>query len=148
MGRLFGEPERIAARARAGKLAVLYDGGCEMCRTVAGGILDYDNSGALELLDLHAEQARVQFPQLRLEDLLYELHVIDERGRVYRGARAINEILRRQAGMRGLFAYLWYFPGYAWLADRQYKAIAAARHRFGAGRRRQRAVAAAPAEEP
>lgn len=148
MGRLFGKPDRIATRARAGKLAVLYDGGCEMCRTVAGGILDFDNSGALELLDLHAQQAREQFPQLRLDDLLYELHVIDDAGRVYRGARAINEILRRQSGVRGALAYLWYLPGYAWLADRQYKAIAASRYRFGAGRKLARAADAAPAEEP
>jgi predicted DCC family thiol-disulfide oxidoreductase YuxK len=148
MGRLFGEPERIAARAPAGKLAVLYDGGCEMCRTVASGILDYDNSGALHLLDLRAAEAREQFPQLRLDDLLYELHVIDDAGRVYRGARAVNEILRRQAGLHGLVAYLWYLPGYAWLADRQYKAIAASRYRFGAGRKRKPAVAAAPAQEP
>ncbi len=145
MGRLFGEPERIAANAPAGKLAVLYDGGCEMCRTVAAGILDYDNSGALQLLDLHAAEARERFPQLQLDELLYELHVIDEAGRVFRGARAVNEILRRQGGLRGLLAYLWYLPGYAWLADLQYKAIAASRHRVGAGRRRRSAV---PAQEP
>lgn len=132
MGRLFGEPERIAARATAGRLAVLYDAACEMCRAVAAGIVRYDNSDALELLDLHDAGARAQFPQLRLEDLLYELHVIDDQGRVYRGARAVNEILRRQAGLRSLLAYLWYFPGYAWLADRQYKAIAGKRHLFSA----------------
>ena len=55
--------------------------------------------------------------------------MIDDRGRVYRGARAVNEILRRQAGLRSLLAYLWYLPGYAWIADRQYKAIAGGRER-------------------
>jgi predicted DCC family thiol-disulfide oxidoreductase YuxK len=130
MGRLFGEPPRIATHASPGKLAVLYDGACEMCRAVAAGILRYDNSDALELLDFHDSEARAQFPELRLEDLLYELHVVDDEGRVYRGARAVNAILRRQSGLRGLLAYLWYFPGYAWLADRQYKAIAAARYRL------------------
>ena len=143
MGPQFGEPERIRAGARPGKLAVLYDGDCEMCRTVAGGILDYDNSGALELLNLHASEAREQFPELKLDDLLYELHVIDDAGRVYRGARAVNEILRRQSGLRGLLAYLWYLPGYAWLADRQYKAIAAARY----GRRHDRLGPAAKATQ-
>ena len=68
------------------------------------------------------------FPSLKLENLLEELHAVDERGRVYRGARAINEILRRQRGLRGYLAYLWYLPGYAWLADRQYKRIAALPH--------------------
>jgi predicted DCC family thiol-disulfide oxidoreductase YuxK len=148
MGQGCGEPERIAARARPGKLAVLYDGSCEMCRSVADGILDYDSSDALELLNLHEAEAREQFPAIELDDLLYELHVIDEEGRVYRGARAVNEILRRQTGLRGLFAYLWYLPGYAWLADRQYKVIAASRYRFGAGRKRERSATSNPAQEP
>lgn len=129
MGRLFGEPQRIAANASPGRLAVLYDGGCEMCRNVAAGILRYDNTESLELLDANEPAARAQFPGLKLDDLLYELHVIDDCGRVYRGARAVNEILRRQAGLRSLFAYLWYLPGYAWIADRQYKAIAGGRYR-------------------
>ncbi|MGA8058341.1 MAG: DCC1-like thiol-disulfide oxidoreductase family protein, partial [Candidatus Binataceae bacterium] len=78
MGRLFGEPQRIAAKATAGKLAVLYDGGCEMCRTVAAGILRYDNTESLELFDANEPAARAHFPELRLDDLLYELHVIDD----------------------------------------------------------------------
>ena len=108
---------------------MLYDGGCEMCRNVAAGVLRYDSTKALELLDANEPAARAQFPELRLDDLLYELHVIDDGGRVYRGARAVNEILRRQAGPRSLFAYLWYLPGFAWIADRQYKAIAGRRYR-------------------
>jgi predicted DCC family thiol-disulfide oxidoreductase YuxK len=129
MGRFLGAPQHIAAHASPGKLAVLYDGGCEMCRNVAAGVLRYDNTKALELLDANEPAARAQFPELRLDDLLYELHVIDDGGRVYRGARAVNEILRRQAGLRSLFAYLWYLPGFAWIADRQYKAIAGRRYR-------------------
>ena len=143
MGRLFGEPQRIAAHASPGRLAVLYDGGCEMCRNVAVGILRYDNTESLELLDANDPAARAQFPGLKLDDLLYELHVIDDCGRVYRGARAVNEILRRQAGLRSLFAYLWYLPGYAWIADRQYKAIAGGRYRDS-----DAAVAATMARQP
>ena len=129
MGRFFGEPQHIAAHASPGKLAVLYDGGCAMCREVAAGVLRYDYTRTLELLDANDPGARAQFPELGLDDLLYELHVIDEHGRVYRGARAVNEILRHQAGLRSLFAYLWYLPGFAWIADRQYKAIAGRRYR-------------------
>jgi predicted DCC family thiol-disulfide oxidoreductase YuxK len=126
---------------------VLYDGGCEMCRNVAAGVLRYDNTDALELLDANEPAARAQFPELKLDDLLYELHVIDDRGRVYRGARAVNEILRRQTGLRSLVAYLWYFPGYAWLADRQYKAIAGRRYRFGAAGKTDAAVGTSAARQ-
>ena len=69
MGRLFGEPQRITTQATAGKLAVLYDGGCEMCRTVAAGILRYDNTESLELLDANDPAARGHFSELRLDDL-------------------------------------------------------------------------------
>ena len=115
-------------QASPGMLAILYDGSCEMCRASLDGIRQFDNSGKMEPLDLHLEEVRTQFPDLKLENLLEELHAVDESGRVYRGARAINEILRRQKGLRGYLAYLWYIPGYAWLANRQYKRIAASRY--------------------
>ncbi len=123
-----GERASGDGKATPGKLAILYDGSCEMCRASLDGIMQFDNSGAIEPLDLHREEVRAQFPELKLENLLEELHAVDESGRVYRGARAINEILRRQRGLRGYLAYLWYIPPYAWLADWQYKRIAASRY--------------------
>jgi predicted DCC family thiol-disulfide oxidoreductase YuxK len=117
--------ETSSGKASPGKLAILFDGSCGMCST---GAASFDNSGTIEPLDLNDPNARAQFPDLKLENLAEELHAIDDRGRVYRGARAINEILRRQRGLKGLLAYLWYVPPYAWLADRQYKRIAATRY--------------------
>jgi predicted DCC family thiol-disulfide oxidoreductase YuxK len=115
-------------KASAGKLAILYDGSCDMCRASIDGINRFDNSGLIEPLDLHDEDVRAKFPDLKLENLLEELHAVDEHGSVYRGARAINEILRLQRGLKGYLAYLWYIPPYAWLADWQYKRIAASRY--------------------
>jgi predicted DCC family thiol-disulfide oxidoreductase YuxK len=123
-----GERATGDGKAAPGKLAILYDGSCAMCRASLDGIMQFDNSGAIEPLDLHREAVRAQFPELTQEKLLEELHAVDESGRVYRGARAINEILRRQRGLRGYLAYLWYVPPYAWLAERQYKRIAASRY--------------------
>jgi predicted DCC family thiol-disulfide oxidoreductase YuxK len=115
-------------KASAGKLAILYDGSCDMCRASVDGINQFDNSGLIEPLDLNDPDARAKFPDLKLENLLEELHAVDDSGNVYRGARAINEILRMQRGLKGYLAYLWYIPPYAWLADRQYKRIAASRY--------------------
>jgi predicted DCC family thiol-disulfide oxidoreductase YuxK len=129
------EAAQSAGKASSGKLAILYDGACELCRASLEGIRHFDNSGQIEPLDLQNPDARAQFPDLKLEDLLEELHAVDDRGRVYRGARAVNEILRRQSGMTGWLAYLWYVPGYAWLAERQYKRIAATRYRRDASGR-------------
>jgi len=136
-----GDQAENAGRASPGKLAILYDGSCEMCRASLDGIRQFDNSGKMEPLDLHDEEVRAKFPELKLENLLEELHAVDEKGRVYRGARAINEILRRQKGLKGYLAYLWYIPGYAWVADRQYKRIAASRYQRDArGRMKGQAV--------
>jgi predicted DCC family thiol-disulfide oxidoreductase YuxK len=123
-----GKIETSSGKASAGMLAILFDGACEMCRTGAERFERFDNSGTIEPLNLNDPAARAKFPDLELEDLIEELHAVDDRGQVYRGARAINEILRRQHGVKGLLAYLWYVPGYAWLADRQYKRIAASRY--------------------
>jgi predicted DCC family thiol-disulfide oxidoreductase YuxK len=115
-------------KATRGMLAILYDGGCEMCRTSVQAIERFDSSGTIEPIDLHDPDARAKFPSLEMKDLLDELHAVDDQGVVYRGARAINEILRRQPGIKGWLAYAWYIPGYAWLAERQYKRIAASRY--------------------
>jgi predicted DCC family thiol-disulfide oxidoreductase YuxK len=133
--------ERPVGKASPGKLAILYDGACAMCRASLDGIRHFDNSGQIEALDLQDEAARAKFPELKLESLLEELHAVDDGGRVYRGARAINEILRHQHGLRGYLAYLWYVPGYAWLADRQYKKIAATRYeRDASGKLKEQAA--------
>ncbi len=128
-------------KASPGMLAILYDGSCDMCKASVDGINKFDNSGMIEALDLTDPEARAKFPDLKLENLLEELHAVDDRGRVFRGARALNEILRRQRGLKGLLAYLWYVPPYAWLADRQYKRIAASRYqRDASGRLKSPAV--------
>ena len=115
-------------KATRGMLAILFDGGCDMCRTSIQAIEKFDSSGKIEPIDLHDPEARAKFPALELKDLLEELHAVDDQGTVYRGARAINEVLRRQPGIKGWLAYAWYIPGYARLADWQYKRIAASRY--------------------
>jgi predicted DCC family thiol-disulfide oxidoreductase YuxK len=127
-----------SGKATRGMLAILYDGGCEMCRTSIAAIEKFDSSGKLEPIDLHNPEARAKFLDLEMPDLLEELHAVDDQGTVYRGARAINEILRLQPGIKGWLAYAWYIPGYAWLAERQYKRIASSRYlRDGSGHLRE-----------
>ncbi len=121
-------PPDQTGKASPGTLAVLYDGECDMCRASIQGIRNFDRSDKIEPLDLHDPAARARFPALAIEDLMEELHVVNDRGQLFRGARAINEILRIQPGLRGWLADAWYIPGYAWLANRQYKRLAASRY--------------------
>ena len=117
-----------SGKASPGKIAVLFDGACSMCRAAAEEMRKFDDSDSLELFDLHHPDVSARFPELRLEHLLRELHIVDDAGRIYRGARAINEILRHQSGMKHYLAYLWYVPGFPWLADWQYRRLAASRY--------------------
>ncbi|MBI3758223.1 MAG: DUF393 domain-containing protein [Deltaproteobacteria bacterium] len=123
-----GDGLPAGGRARPGRIAVIYDGECSMCRVSAEAVRVFDNSDAIDLIDLHNDDARAQFPTLKIDALMEELHVVDDQGHVSRGARAVNEVLRQQHGLRGWLAYLWYVPGYAWIADRQYKRIAGSRY--------------------
>ncbi len=129
-------PAASNGKASRGMLAILYDGGCEMCRTSMQAIERFDSSGKIEPIDLHDLAARAKFPAFEITDLLEELHAVDDQGNVFRGARAINEILRRQPGLKGWLAYAWYIPGYARLAEWQYQRIAASRYRRDASGRR------------
>jgi predicted DCC family thiol-disulfide oxidoreductase YuxK len=121
-------PAAPSGAASPGKLAVLIDGACDMCRAGAEAIRRFDGSNAIEIFDLQDAAHRARFPQFTLAELLEQLHAVDDRGQVYRGARAINEVLRHQRGLKRWLAYLWYLPGYAWLADRQYQRLAASRY--------------------
>src|SRR5260370_27208484 len=95
----------VPGKASAGKLAILYDGSCDMCRASVDGINQFDNSGLIEPFDLNDQDVRAKFPDLKLEKLLEELHAADDHGRVYRGASARSEILRRLRGLTGHLAY-------------------------------------------
>jgi predicted DCC family thiol-disulfide oxidoreductase YuxK len=99
-----------------------------MCRTSVEVVREFDNSNKLDLLDFHDAEIRDQFPGITLEALMEELYVVDDRGNIWRGARAVNQILRYQHGIRGILAWLWYFPGFAMIADWQYKRIARSRY--------------------
>ena len=115
-------------RARPGRLAVLYDGACAMCRASADIVRSYDNSDKIDLLNFHDDELRAHFPDIKLDALMDELHVVDDQGNVWRGARAVNQIMRHQHGIRGVLAWLWYLPGFALIADWQYKRIARSRY--------------------
>ncbi|MCL5044812.1 MAG: DUF393 domain-containing protein [Deltaproteobacteria bacterium] len=91
-----------------------------------------DRGAAIELLDFHRPQVQARFAGLPAERLMAELHAVDARGRVFRGAEAIREILKRQRGLLGWTAALWRLPGFGWLAGRHYRLVAGWRYGFAA----------------
>ena len=94
-----GQAESVG-KASPGKLAILYDGSCEMCRASLDGIRQFDNSGKMEPLDLHDEEVRAKFPELKIENLLEELHAVDEKGRVIAARERSTRSCAGRAGSR------------------------------------------------
>jgi len=81
-------PTIVPGKAKPGTIAVLFDGDCKLCRASAEAVRMYDNSGVVDLLDIHDDEKRALFPGLEMDALMEEIHVVDEHGRVWRGARA------------------------------------------------------------
>lgn len=90
-----------------------------------------DSRGALELVPFQADDLETRFPMVTRDACERELHVIDEHGRVHRGARAAAEVARRLGlGWRIAGSAIAY-PPLLWLAMLGYRWIARNRHRFG-----------------
>lgn len=69
-------------------LRIYYDGSCSVC---AGGVERYgrrDHEGRLILVDISAPDFEPAPLGISLDEFMYQMHVIDQAGRVYRGVEA------------------------------------------------------------
>ncbi len=108
---------------------VLYDGRCRLCTAGAERIRYLDKGARLEVVSLHEPQVHARFPEIRLEDVLAEMHFVRPDGSMAKGHAAVREILRALPRWHAL-AVFWDLPGFSFLADRVYKWVAANRYRF------------------
>lgn len=110
-------------------LHVLYDDMCPLCRgsKKLAGAVDW-----FHRLTFHgtSDEAliREKWPDLDAEGLCEAMHVVDPRGRVYRGFAAFRRILWVNP-LAWLPALLLYLPGVSYAGDRLYRRIASRRHR-------------------
>ena len=84
------------------KLRVFFDGGCPLCRKEIGLYKDADKAGAIDWLDVSAEQQAGSLP-LAKQLLLARFHVQTSDGELISGARAFIKMWR-------------HLPGWHWLA--------------------------------
>ena len=113
------------------RLPVLFDGGCPMCRRSARIIRALDWNDRLQFVDAFNAEARAFFaPTLTEREVMIEMYVIDERGRLHGGFEGYLQIARVVPLMWpcGLIGRL---PGIRQLGHRIYKVIAANRVRRG-----------------
>ena len=80
-------------------------------------------------LSLHEPSVQVDFKQLKHEDLMQEMHIVDRENHVYAGAESVKYIVRKLPVL-WIIAPLIYFPGTAPIWRALYRFIARNRYRI------------------
>lgn len=69
-------------------IRVFYDGSCSVCATEIEHYLHQDHGGKLLAVDISNFDFKPELYRISLKSFMYELHVIDRRGLIYRGVDA------------------------------------------------------------
>jgi predicted DCC family thiol-disulfide oxidoreductase YuxK len=135
---LFWVPwERIGAWvrgviARRGSYAMLYDGGCGLCRSVASVVARLDVLRRIEPLDVLSDWPVIsaRFQALRQDRCLIDMHVVGPDRTVYTRYRAYRALAWAMPATWPLLPLL-YLPGVPLVGDRIYGRVASSRHDAG-----------------
>ena len=112
------------------RLAVIYDGECPLCVSLAKRLRSIGAAAVIELVPLQDEAAAALLPEGYDRSLPEEeMHVVElPSGAVYRGADGIFRIMAELPALRPLAA-VYRIPGLRPLASAVYGWVA--RHRYG-----------------
>ena len=105
---------------------VFYDGACSVCATEIGHYLRHDPVGKLIAVDISAAGFDPAPYQIPLAEFMYELHVIDQAGRIYCGVEAFWAIWQAfpASSLYGIMGTLATAPVLSRLARLLYKGFA------------------------
>jgi predicted DCC family thiol-disulfide oxidoreductase YuxK len=108
---------------------VIYDGHCRICTAQIERIARWDTRGELAFLSLHDEEVYRRYPDLKHDDLMQQMVVVDPSGRRHWGAAALRQLSRRIPRLWWLVPLL-HLPGTLPLWQWGYNQIARNRYRF------------------
>lgn len=111
------------------KLTVLFDETCGLCRRARAWLEDQDSYLPLEFVAAGSPRARERYPGLTREELMAELCVVADDGRVWKGASAWVLCLWALRRYRGLAMHIAR-PGRLELARRFVAAVSRNRYRL------------------
>ena len=111
-------------------LTALYDGKCLICRSSCETMRALDWLGRIEFVDLHDSGLwRGSYPQLPFEQLMGEIQVLDQQGKLYSGFKGTRRMLKEVPLGMPLWLLLQ-LPGMEVIGQRVYRAIAHRRYRI------------------
>jgi predicted DCC family thiol-disulfide oxidoreductase YuxK len=90
-----------------------------------------DRKNLVELVPFQADDLEARFPGVRREDCARALHLVDARGRIFRGARAVAEVWRRLGFGWRILGTISAYPPVLWGAMIVYRWVANHRHQLG-----------------
>lgn len=108
-------------------IIALYDGYCAICRTTLAIITALDWFKRVQFVDLHGPDISTRFPQFTHEELMGQIHVIDEKGQVFGGFDGTRRMLK-SVPLGYPFWLLLFLPGMDRVGKRVYRWIAT--HRY------------------
>jgi predicted DCC family thiol-disulfide oxidoreductase YuxK len=107
----------------------LYDGDCEFCMRWRDRMIARDRTGVIEWVSVHDPAVASRFPGLDREDAMRQMWVYAPDGTVHKGAEGWRVLFRHLDGLSWV-AVLYRIPGFPFVMDRVYRAIAARRYRL------------------
>ncbi|MGD0900042.1 MAG: DUF393 domain-containing protein [Thermoguttaceae bacterium] len=116
--------------ARPQAAVVVYDAHCRVCSDMMNRLNRWDTADRLAYLSLHDPEVADRYPDLKHDDLMREIYLVDSDGNRHRGVAALREICRRVPRLRP-FLPLFHLPGGARMMGWFYMLFARARYRFG-----------------
>lgn len=111
---------------------VVYDGDCAVCGRLAGVLQRLDTRGAFEVITSQAPGVSARFPWIPTAAYRDSLQVVEEGGRTWQGAAAIERILDLLPRGRWI-SWVFSLPFARPLAERFYRWFARNRYRLGCG---------------
>jgi predicted DCC family thiol-disulfide oxidoreductase YuxK len=110
-------------------LRIFYDGSCVVCSTEIEHYLRQNHGGRLVAVDIHAPDFDPAQYHISLDDFMYELHAIDQSGRIYRGVESFWAIWQAfpASTLYGIMATVIDMPVINPVARLLYKAFAGIR---------------------
>lgn len=110
-------------------LVAIFDGRCVICNTTRAIIRRVDWFNRITFLDLHdREEIESRFPWLNHEQAMGEIHVVDDKGKVFAGFRGTRRMLREIPIGWPLWILLHIPLIGNWLGSRLYRFIAKNRY--------------------
>lgn len=109
---------------------VIFDGRCRLCQAQVRRLARWDLLRRLAFLSLHDPEVAARWPDLRHDELMQNMYLVDARGRRYKGAAALRVLSRRLPPLWPL-APLLHLPGTLGMWQWLYQQVARRRYRFG-----------------